>query len=149
MTETKPEAFATIVKRVLEAQTRGLPKEQLASLVRAEIGERRYRELARTGFERQCISAARSKGPDGLPFASDVGGRYVPRHLWTYDEYEHAMWVQARQARSATKRFMAYHVECGEKFDYQPDLDAFIAEIDFDAIAKEVVEEAQARREVS
>lgn len=143
-TKTKAEPFASIVRRVLATQKRGLPDAQLAALVRAEIGDRRYREMASTGFERSCASAARQRCADGLPYASSVGGRIVPRHLWTENDYEYAIWTQARQARAATKRMLSYHAECGEKFNSTPDLDELLSEIDFDAIAKEVIAERRA-----
>lgn len=139
------ESFNALVRRVLDksGRRRGLEKADLAEQVRLEIGETAFQEMALASFQDRCANAARSKIDDGLPFATTIRGRLVPRRLWKYEDYEAAMLTQANQARSATKRLMAYHLECGRRFERQPNLTTFLAEIDFDRLAKEVIADAE------
>jgi hypothetical protein len=142
---TKPprkDSRRTVVRRILDrAPNGGLSIEDLARAVRAELGERWYREKAWEDFKRGVASDARVKTGDGLPYAAEINGQYLRRSAWKPKDYEYAMRKLVTNSHAMKRRASQLGDECELRYGVVIDLNAIIEEIDFAAIADEACDE--------
>lgn len=106
------ESFDGLCRRVLTAAGGRVERNDLAQLVKDELGGDGYLSATWGGFVARVVKACRAHDNTGLPRAQSFAGEVVQRQLWTADEYAHSIRDRRRTVRNESAIIKRLRAEC-------------------------------------